>query len=340
MMKRGLMSVLCLLCVISLCAGCANKAVDSSQQTEDSTQQSQVPETGDPEITEDIDILVPFAAGGAVDVKARIVAKYMEQKLGVKVNVENVTGGGGSVCATQFLTTTKNPYTMIFTTSPVFTLSPLVTTVSYTYEDVLPLAALDGEVYGLFTCPEKSGLETFDDVIAYGKDHEIIFGSGGPTTNLHIMQNALYSDLGLASSTLPHSGAKEGLTNVMGGHSTITMAGLEVARDFVAEGMVEPVLVFLDEPYTGFENYEVPPVSNYTDQDIAIQGVSFFMASSSTPADVSAELEESVRAAIADPACKEEIAALNGFDWMDMTSEEAMEYLAKEHEVFKSMLGK
>lgn len=340
MMKRSLMSVLCLLCVLSLCAGCANKTAAPSQQEDEPAQQDSVLETEVPEITEDIDILVPFAAGGAVDVKARIVAGYIEQELGVKVNVENVTGGGGSVCATQFLTTTKNPYTMMFTTSPVFTLSPLVTTVSYTYEDVLPLAALDGEVYGLFTCPEKSGLETFDDVIAYGKDHEIIFGSGGPTTNLHIMQDALYSGLGLTSSTLPHSGAKEGLTNVMGGHSTITMAGLEVARDFVAEGMVEPVLVFLDEPYTGFENYEVPPVSDYTDKDIAMQGVSFFVVSSSTPADIAAALEQAVRTAIADPACKEEIAALNGFDWTDMTSEEGVEYLAKEHEVFKSMLGK
>lgn len=331
-MKRIMLAMISVALLAFFCVGCSSKATPQVSEKESAESSEQTFE-----IKDDIRILVPFAAGGAVDVKARTVAEAMEAQLGVKVSVENITGGGGSICASQFVAQ-DDPNTVLFTTSTVFTLSPLVTNVSFTYEDVLPLAALDGEAYGLYTCPEKSGLKTFDDVVAYGENNEIIFGSGGPTTNLHIMQAALYKELGFAFNTLPHSGAKEGLTNIMGGHSDITMAGLETARDFVAEGMVEPVLVFLDEAYTGYEGYEVPSVLDYVETDLALQGISFFFVNKDLPTEVASALQAAIKNAIAEPNCKETIQAMNGIDWTAMTTEEAMEYMKAENELFTTLL--
>lgn len=330
-MKRILLTMISVALLAFSCVGCSNKTTPRASEKESTEISEQTYE-----IKDDIRILVPFAAGGAVDIKARTVAEAMEAQLGVKVSVENITGGG-SICASQFVAQ-DDPNTVLFTTSTVFTLSPLVTNVSFTYKDVLPLAALDGEAYGLYTCPEKCGLKTFDDVVVYGENNEIIFGSGGPTTNLHIMQAALYKELGFASNTLSHSGAKEGLTNIMGGHSDITMAGLETARDFVAEGMVEPVLVFLDEAYSGYEGYEVPSVLDYAETDIALQGISFFFVNKDLPTEVASALQTAIKNAIAEPNCKKTIQAINGIDWTAMTTEEAVEYMKAENELFTTLL--
>ena len=289
-------------------------------------------------IDKDVTILVPFAAGGAVDVRARIVAETLKENLGVNVTVENLTGGGGTVCAAQFLSKSKNEFDLIFTTPAPFTLSPLVTNVSYTFEDVTPVAAVDAEVYGLYICPEKSGLETFDDVIEYGKEKELIFGSGGPSTNLHLLQSELYRRLGMTSNALPHKGAKEGLTNIMGGHSVITMAGLEVARDYVKEGMVVPVLTFTEEAYTGYDGFTVPPVTAYTDADLASMGrMTFFMREKTDKATLDA-MSDALNQAIADPDCAEKLHELKGLDCSGESIEEMKEFLKEENELFAKLL--
>lgn len=49
----------------------------------------------------DIDFIVPYATGGGFDAYARLMAPYLEEELGTTVNVQNVTGGGGVVGATE-----------------------------------------------------------------------------------------------------------------------------------------------------------------------------------------------------------------------------------------------
>lgn len=213
-------------------------------------------------LDQDFTIYVYTQAGGALDVRARAIAPFLSRELGVTVAVENVVGGGGIIGTTQFVTQPRGKYDMAMTTASIFSCNPLFTEVAYSLDDFAPVHMIDFESFGLFSCPSRTGIASFDDLRKYGEKEVIIYGSGGSGTIPHLAQNYMYTTLGMESDTLPHNGAPEGLANCMGGHNIVTMAGLETARSYVEAGSVLPILTFDAEPYTGFKGYTVPSVTS------------------------------------------------------------------------------
>jgi tripartite-type tricarboxylate transporter receptor subunit TctC len=59
-----------------------------------------------------ITVIVPFAAGGATDVTARIVGEYMSRTLGQRIIVENIVGAGGTVGSTRAMRANPDGYTI------------------------------------------------------------------------------------------------------------------------------------------------------------------------------------------------------------------------------------
>lgn len=74
-----------------------------------------MPTTADPAAdypSQDIDFIVPYATGGGFDAYSRLLKPYLEDELGVTVNVRNVTGGGGVVGITEVLNADPDGHTM------------------------------------------------------------------------------------------------------------------------------------------------------------------------------------------------------------------------------------
>ena len=66
----------------------------------------------------DITIICPFAAGGAMDTSARLVAEFLGPKLGVNVTVSNVEGGGNWTGYGQVIDAAGDGYTLGFSNYP------------------------------------------------------------------------------------------------------------------------------------------------------------------------------------------------------------------------------
>jgi tripartite-type tricarboxylate transporter receptor subunit TctC len=62
--------------------------------------------------TRPITMIVPFVAGGALDVSARILGEHMSQTLGQKIVVENIVGAGGTIGSTRTMRANPNGYTI------------------------------------------------------------------------------------------------------------------------------------------------------------------------------------------------------------------------------------
>ena len=60
-----------------------------------------------------VTVVVPFAAGGATDVIARIYADHMSRTIGQQLVIENVTGAGGTIAATRVARATPDGYTLL-----------------------------------------------------------------------------------------------------------------------------------------------------------------------------------------------------------------------------------
>ena len=85
--------------------------------------------------TRPIELLVGYAAGGASDIAARLVAPYMEKELGQPVVVVNKPGAGGEIAYTALAKAAGDGYTLAFINAPATISIPLSHKVNYTMKD-------------------------------------------------------------------------------------------------------------------------------------------------------------------------------------------------------------
>jgi tripartite-type tricarboxylate transporter receptor subunit TctC len=124
MTTRTSMSFVGLVAAASLTAACA------------STPQQEYP-------SDTVTLIAPFEAGGLSDLTARVAADCFEQRTGEQFIVENRSGGGGVVGATELAQSEPDGYTLGVTTLSVSVLVPLVTDGSgYTGQDFAPVGGL------------------------------------------------------------------------------------------------------------------------------------------------------------------------------------------------------
>src|SRR5262245_56268172 len=76
--------------------------------------------------TAPVRVIVPFGAGGATDVIARVLADHLQQRLGQSFTVENRAGAGGQIAAAAFARAPADGYTVMFTTAAPITIAPLL----------------------------------------------------------------------------------------------------------------------------------------------------------------------------------------------------------------------
>ena len=320
-MKKVLAIVLALCMVFALCA-CSGGAK----------------KTDEIKIDQDINFLVHVKAGGALDVRARVIAEYLAKELGVNVTVTNVPGAGGATCMTQAKTQPTGDYDLVFATATVFGSLPIFTPdLAYTLDDFIPLAPVDVESFGLYACPAQTGIESFEDLVEYSKENKIIFGSGGVGNITHLMQAYLYKTLGMDAETLTHNGGIEGITNCMGGHNVVLMVGQETARPYVESGDIVPILTFSAEDYTGYEGKTVPSVLKVGGKDDNVyQSLMVIVCNATVDEAHEALLRDALNKVINLPECQADLKEVGLIYTPTMNEEELLTYLKDEYEAMGS----
>ncbi|WP_100010041.1 tripartite tricarboxylate transporter substrate-binding protein [Lentibacillus sediminis] len=296
--------------------------------------------SGEFQIDEDITMYVPFSVGGALDVRARVIATFLEEELGVNITVENPTGAGGVVGIAEFLNQ-GGPYDLMFSdVNTTLGLTPQVTDTPWSPDDLQPVISLDREQFGLFTNPEETNISSFEDLVEYGESNQIQFGSGGPGNITHLLQDALYTSLGLEAETIPHNGAQEGLTNALGGHNDVTLAGLKLAEQFVEDGRLTPILTFSENEYTDYEGVDpVPPVSSIANEgDFVYESLMAFSMKSSTEPEAVEAMYNAISNVYENPDAMAELENVNVEEITEMNAEEISNELEEKTAAMEAML--
>jgi tripartite-type tricarboxylate transporter receptor subunit TctC len=168
--------------------------------------------------TRDIELVVPFAAGGAVDVTSRLISETANGYLdGVEVVVSNRAGGGGVVGQSFVANAEPDGYSVLAMTSSVVT-NPQLKGAPYNVTDFTPVAAynLDPEVIAV---PANSRFETIDDFITAAKEAPLNMVVAGIGTSHHMAGIALESTTDAHFTYVPAKGFGEQLQAVIGGHA-------------------------------------------------------------------------------------------------------------------------
>ncbi len=280
-------------------------------------------------LDKDVTITVPFAVGSATDVRARLVAEYLQPKLGTTITIQNSAGAAGLVGITEMMTKKSNGYELSFCNMAVFTSIPLFNKTVYSLDDIIPLMSTDSEQFGMFACPAKSGIKSFDDVKNYkGK---IKYATGAPGSIGHIMCATSMVGLGLDADHIVTNGASINLSECLGGSNDLAFAGLGLAKDYVKEGKLVPIYTFNTDDYNGYKEYGFDmPCLKTLGCDFSCESLMFFGARKDTPKEVVDFIQKCLAEVLADPEVVAKLQAAGALNMRVMGPEQILEWAENE----------
>src|SRR5437879_7867863 len=166
-----------------------------------------------------VHILVPYAAGGGVDILARTLGDVVSRQWGQTVVVENRPGAGGVVASQALVASPPDGYTLIVVASGHATNPFLYPKISYdTFKDFTPISLLASSP-NILRVRADSAFKTLGDVIAQAKAKpgSQSFAHAGTGTTTHLAGELLKSLARVDIEAIPYKGGAPAINDLLGG---------------------------------------------------------------------------------------------------------------------------
>ena len=202
-----------------------------------------------------VQIVIPYNAGGDTDIYARLIAKYLKEELGQNFVVINMPGGSGVIASKYVMAQKPDGYTILF--NHTASLVQEVTGIAdFSYSDAFENAGtvVSDTTYTL-VCRKDSGWKNLEDVIAYAKanpDKVTYSQSYGNTT--HLVSVQMENTMGIKMKKLDvGSAAADRTAAFMGGQVDLMVANYLNIRDYIETGDFIPLGVCAPERVPGID---------------------------------------------------------------------------------------
>jgi len=278
--------------------------------------------------TRPITLVVPFAAGGGVDVSARIQAQKMGELLGQSIVVENMGGASGMTGASHVAKSTPDGYTLLIGNSGTQAYSqalnkkPLYDAVT----DFTPVG-LATESPRILIARKDLPVANLQEFIAYVKAHQstMQFGSAGVGSGTHLPCVLLNTALGVNVTHVPYRGEGPAQQDLIAGRLDYMCSTIQTGAALVKQGEVKGIAVMSpkrvgiisDLPTTGEQGLAGVEASVWN---------AFFLPAGA-PAEIVKKLNKAMSDALDDPAVHKRLEGLG----LEIAAPERRtpEYLAK-----------
>jgi tripartite-type tricarboxylate transporter receptor subunit TctC len=199
------------------------------------------PATAQPFPSRPIRVVVPFEAGGAMDIIMRVIGKQISDAGGAQIVVENKTGAGGAIGVMAVKDATPDGYTLAEVSSSTHVLNPH-TTASIPYDpvkDFQPIAMLV-KVPTLLAVPAGSPANSLNDLVALARQKPggLNYGSAGIGSAPHITAALLEKSTGVPMTHVPYRGMAGAMTDLVGGRIDFVFSSIPSLGGFVTDGKV------------------------------------------------------------------------------------------------------
>ena len=196
--------------------------------------------------TKPVKIVVPFAAGGATDVVARLLAQKLTDAWGQNVIVENRAGAGGNIGADVVAKSPADGYTLLMTSGSIVTANQHMYK-SLTYDPARDLVAITNVATGPQVIAVSSDMPARDlrEFIAYAKANprKVNFGSAGVGTQTHLAAENFAYSAGVDLTHVPYKGESAALTDLIGGQIQMVTPNLGGAIGHIQQGKLRALAV-------------------------------------------------------------------------------------------------
>lgn len=233
-----------------------------------------------------VKMIVPFPAGGATDVVARLLGQKLGEAWGQSVVIENRAGAGGNIGGEAAAHSPADGYTLFMTSGSIVTANPYMYK-SLPYDPTKDFVAITNVASGpqVVIVNPDGPFKTLQELIAYGKANpgRLTFGSAGIGTQTHLAgENFAYS-AGIDMTHVPYKGEAYAITDVMGGQISTAVINLSAAINFIKSGKLRALAVTSKE-----RNAQLPDVPAAAEAVPGFENAGWFglLAPTGTPKEI------------------------------------------------------
>ena len=257
-----------------------------------------------------IRMIVPLAAGSAVDNAARIVAQKMGQNIGQSIVIENQPGAAGLIGAGAVAKAAPDGYTLGGFNDSIMTMLPNLQAkmpweILKDFEPVSLVATVEWGLVVNAEAPQRSAA----DLIASARSApgKINYGSGGNGSPQHIAMALFASQAKVQMTHVPYKGATQAAMGVAGKEVDTAFQGIATVNSLVKAGKLR--LVGVTTPRRMPQFPDVPTVAESGLPGFEFNSWFAMMAPAGTPKPILQYLSAEVTRALADPEVREKLNA-------------------------------
>ena len=289
-------------------------------------------QTADPWPTKPIRVIMPFGAGGSMDVLSRLLAPIVSEQLGQQVVVENRAGATGTVTMAAVAAAPADGYTLMFTGSSYSIIALLMRNLPFSMDAFTPLSRLTvGPT--LLAVPPQLGVKTMAEFVTAAKAQpgKWSFGSSGIGTSVHLGGELFKMAAGVDLAHVPYRATPAIVADLLENRIQMSVLGVADCRQYIASGQLRGLALSYTERMPEFPDLPTfaevgyPNVRASNDFGISIRA--------DTPAPIKARLEEVYRAAVRRPEIVKRltdfgliVVATSSADFAKVLAEDAARY--------------
>jgi tripartite-type tricarboxylate transporter receptor subunit TctC len=280
--------------------------------------------------TRPIRLLLPFAAGGTVDIMARPIAAKLHELLGVPVVVDNRPSAGGVLAAELTVQAAPDGQTLFLASSSALFIAPAYfKKVSYdSLRDFTPLSLIAQQpllIVGSVSLPVRNVKE----LIAYAKAHpaKLNYGTVGLGTSNHLTGELLSRAAGIRMESISYKGGAQGIMAVISNEIEIMITQPNTGLPYVKSGRVRAIATTGAARSTTYPDTETLVEAGY--KDLVIIGYYAIVGPRGLPQPIVQRLNSEIRRAVASPVVSEALSS-QGTDPVTSTPEELVALIQKE----------
>jgi tripartite-type tricarboxylate transporter receptor subunit TctC len=254
-----------------------------------------------PEKGKSITVIVPYPAGGGVDVAARLIAPLMEKDLGTPVMVENKAGAGAQLGLTSLAQAKPDGYTIGYTILPTTAITYLdkARQATYNRKSFQPIANQFKQPIAILVRPD-SPYKTIKDLVdaAKASPNTLSHGTTGLGSTTHMAALQLQKAAGITLRAVHFDGDAPQTTALMGGHVDVGFIPMAAVLSQAKSGQVRLLAIMDDEGTTAAPDVKTLAQQGYNVTSATVGGIT---APAGTPQEIVSIFAASIKKAVADP---------------------------------------
>jgi len=280
--------------------------------------------------TRPVRIIVGFAAGGGVDITARLIGQSLSERLGQQFVIENRPGAGTNIGTEAVVNAAPDGYTLLLATNPNAVNATLYEKLNYNFiRDIAPVATIS-RVANLMTVHPSFPAKTVPEFIAYAKANpgKVNMASAGIGSSDHMAGELLKMMSGIDIVHVPYRGIAPALNDLIGAQVQVMFPSMPSSIQHIRGSKLRALAVTTASRSELLP--DVPAVSEFVRGYDASTWYGVGVPRK-TPTETVEQLNREINTALGDPALKARFADLGG-ELVSMSPTEFGKFIAEETE--------